>query len=89
MTENRITPLPQRKPSPSSLLDRARSGRQTALADRMVTIIQASGEDGTVAEYRFPSMPRIVDLIARLGANAQVLSVRTERLDQSAGQRPA
>ena len=88
MTDNRITPLSQRKQAQSSLLDRARSGRRTALADRMVTIIEAATDGGAVVEHRFPSMPRIVDLIARLGADACVLSVRIERLDQATSQRP-
>lgn len=88
MTDNRITPLTRRKQPPSTLLDRARTGRRSALADRMVTIIQTSTPDGAMEEHRFPGTPRIVDLIARLGADAFILGVRTERLDNFSAQRP-
>ncbi|MCZ8153382.1 MAG: hypothetical protein O9292_13460 [Rhodobacteraceae bacterium] len=88
MTENRVSLLSTRKQPTESLLDRARNGRRTALADRMVTIIQTSTDGTTFAEHRFPAMPRVVDLLARLGGDALVVAVRTERLDSSPVERP-
>lgn len=66
-----------------SLLERARAGRRAALLDRMVTIIQVSTDGHTLVEHRFSAMPRVTDLIARLGADAMVVNVRTERLDMT------
>jgi hypothetical protein len=79
MDGNRVTPLSRRKPEAISLLDRARNGRRTALVDRMVTIVQTSPDGATITEHRFPAIPRLVDLIARLGGDACIVGIRTER----------
>ena len=82
MTDKIVTLFPARKSPAPNLFDRARTGRRTALADRTVTIIQAAGDDGKIVEHRFLVMPRIADLIARLGANARVIGMRVEKLDK-------
>lgn len=79
MKDNSIASLSRRKPMASSLLDRARSGRRTALVDRMVTIVQTSPDGTTITEHRFPAIPRLVDLLARLGGDACIVGIRTER----------
>lgn len=80
MTENRVTLLSSRKPT-ENLLERARAGRRTALVDRTVTIVETSTDGQTVTEHRFSGMPRMADVIARLGGDVHILSLRTERLD--------
>lgn len=90
MTETRVTPFtPRKKPAPK-LLDRARTGRDSALGCRMVTVIRVVAPNGTEVEHRFTSMPRIADLIARLGAETRILGLRMERPDHaSTGRIPA
>lgn len=88
MADNRISLMAARKPQATSLLDRARNGRRSALSDRMVTIVQTSSDGRTTTEHRFPAMPRIVDLLARLGGDACVVGLRTERLDAGCDARP-
>lgn len=78
MTSQRISPLTSRKPATGSLLDRARNGRRAAIETRMVTIIQTSSDGKTFVEHHLPAMPRVVDLLARLGAEAQIVSLRTQ-----------
>lgn len=78
MTDHRVSLLSSRKAATDSLLDRARNGRRVALGSRMVTIIQTSSDGKTFVEHHLPAMPRVVDLLARLGADAQVVTVRTQ-----------
>lgn len=78
MDSDRVTPFPGRKTARVDLLDRARTGRQSALLDRMVTIVQTSTDGATLTEHRFPSRPRLADLLARLGGDARIVGIRTE-----------
>lgn len=90
MTDTRITPFTPRKQLAPKLLNRARSGRDSALGGRMVTVIKVVAPNGTEVEHRFNSMPRIADLVVQLGADTRILGLRMERPDQAkTGRTPA
>lgn len=80
MAEHHVSLISTRHPI-GSLLERARAGRRIALMDRMVTIVQTSTDGQSLVEHRFPAMPRVTDLIARLGSDTMVVNVRTQRLE--------
>lgn len=76
---------PASGPLGETMADRARRQRRAAVASRLPCIIQTSSDGTRVEEHRFPRIPRLSEVLARLGPNAVLVGIRFGQIGEGSG----